>query len=68
METKHTYSAKHICRFYGKIIGNQLPVTFRYFCRRPYFQEPGTVRKQRICIVFSHIAFNPTKVFSGHVG
>ena len=35
-----------IRRFYGKVIGNQLPVHFTLFftAARKYFQESGTVR------------------------
>ena len=42
----YNYTAKNIRIFYGKIIGNQLPVHFPLFFTgaRNYFQESGTVR------------------------
>ena len=40
------YTIKNICRFYGKITGNQLPVHFPllFTGARKHFQESGTER------------------------
>ena len=52
---------KNIRRFYGKIIGNQLPVHFPFFSRAPVniFRNKAQNGSKKTCIAFDHIALKP---------
>ena len=70
--SRHGFTVKNICRFYGTITGNELPVHFPLFLQAPVNifrnQAQNGSKGHYIFFFFVIQPYNPTKVFSSTVG